>query len=81
MRRAPLVKTNSATLTAIRDEIWPHYIEFNNEIIDLATSVIARGQREGSIARDVDARETARLAIGSAHMIAQMKFAERSPEK
>jgi TetR/AcrR family hemagglutinin/protease transcriptional regulator len=60
--------------TAIRDETWPRYLEFQEKIVALIAATITRGQRDGSIAAGVDPQADARLLIGSAHMIAQMKF-------
>jgi len=63
--------------TAIREEIWPRYLEFQDRIVAMVAATIERGQAEGEIATDVDAGSDARLLVGSAHMIAQMQFSRR----
>jgi len=65
--------------TSVRDEIWPRYLAYQDAVIAIVARTIARGQREGTIAADVDPLEMARLAVGAAHMIAQLKFAHSAP--
>jgi TetR/AcrR family hemagglutinin/protease transcriptional regulator len=67
--------------TAIREEIWPRYLEFQEYIVRVIEKTIRRGQREGDFAIDVDPEDNAHFMFGSAHMIAQMKFTRQSPEK
>jgi TetR/AcrR family hemagglutinin/protease transcriptional regulator len=67
--------------TAIRDEVWPRYLTFQSYIVKVLEKTIRRGQREGDLAADVDPEDNARLMFGSAHMIAQMKFTQQSPEQ
>lgn len=59
---------------AVRDEIWPRYLAFEEEVVELLAATLARGQREGSISAEISARDGARITIGAAHMIARMKF-------
>jgi len=63
--------------TAIREEIWPRYLEFQDRIVSMIATTIERGQREAQISAEVDPGSDARLLVGSAHMIAQMKFSRR----
>ncbi len=63
--------------TAIRDEVWPLYLAFEQRILRLRADTLGRGQREGSISREIAPEDGARIAIGAAHMIAQLKFAGR----
>lgn len=67
--------------TAIRDRVWDRYLESEEQIIELVRRTVERGQREGSISATADADDQARLLVGSAHMLAQMKFAGRPKEK
>jgi TetR/AcrR family hemagglutinin/protease transcriptional regulator len=67
--------------TAIRDEVWPRYLEFQGRIIRIIEKTIQRGQREGSLAANVDPGDEAHLLFISAHMIAQMKFACEPSER
>jgi TetR/AcrR family transcriptional regulator, hemagglutinin/protease regulatory protein len=65
--------------TAIREDVWPRYLAFQEDMVRILAVTIARGRREGSIALAVDPDGAARLLVGSAHMLAQMKFTHRSP--
>jgi TetR/AcrR family hemagglutinin/protease transcriptional regulator len=67
--------------TAIRDEVWPRYLIFQSYVVKVLEKTIRRGQREGDFAVDIDPEDNAHLMFGSAHMIAQMKFTQQSPEK
>jgi len=67
--------------TAIRDEVWPRYLHFQECVIQILEKTIRRGQRQGTLAADVDSGDEAHFLFGSAHMIAQMKFTRQSPEK
>ena len=66
--------------TAIREEIWPHYLEFQENIVAIIANTIRRWRLERGITDD-DAEDDARLIVGSAHMIAQLKFTRCPPEK
>lgn len=67
--------------TAIRAEVWLRYLDFQAHLVQVLTGTIARGQREGSLARDAEPEDTALLLLAAAHMIAQMKFTQCAPEK
>jgi len=67
--------------TAIRDEVWPRYLTFQSYVVAVLEKTIRRGQREGDFAVDIDPEDTAQLMFASAHMIAQMKFSQQTPEK
>lgn len=64
--------------TAIREDVWPRYLEVHGRMVDILAATITRGQREGSIAADVDPASDARLLAGSAHMLAQMQFTHQA---
>jgi TetR/AcrR family transcriptional regulator, hemagglutinin/protease regulatory protein len=66
--------------TAMRDEIWPQYLEFQENIVGIIANTIRRWQHERRIS-DEEAEDDARLIVGSAHMVAQMKFTRCTPEK
>ncbi|MCC7410566.1 MAG: TetR/AcrR family transcriptional regulator [Gammaproteobacteria bacterium] len=67
--------------TAIRDEVWPRYLRFQDGIVAIITVTLQRGQREGDIHPSVDTDAEARLIVGSAHMLAQMAFSRCPPER
>ena len=67
--------------TAIRDEIWPQYLAFQERIVSALAATIDRGKTDATIAADIDNDEAARLMIGAAHMLAQMKFSGQPDEK
>ncbi len=67
--------------TAFRDEIWPRYLAFNERLVANHERTIRRGQREGQIPSSLDPEASARLLIGSAQMVAQMKLSEFDPAK
>jgi TetR/AcrR family hemagglutinin/protease transcriptional regulator len=60
--------------TAIRGDLWPRYLAFQEQIVSALASTIARGQCEGSVAADVDAEDEAWLLVGAAYIVTQMKF-------
>jgi TetR/AcrR family hemagglutinin/protease transcriptional regulator len=66
--------------TAMRDEIWPLYLEFQENIVAIIADTIRRWQRARGMSEQ-EAEDDARLIVGSAHMIAQMKFTRCTPEK
>jgi TetR/AcrR family hemagglutinin/protease transcriptional regulator len=67
--------------TAIREEIWPRYLQFQSYLVKVLEKTIRRGQREGDFAQDIDPEDNAYLMFDSAHMIAQMKFTQQSPAR
>lgn len=60
--------------TAIRDEVWPAYLQFQERMVRKIEATIRRGRTAGSVAKTVNPRDAALLIVGSAHMIAQMQF-------
>lgn len=60
--------------TAIRGGLWPRYLAFQKKIVTALTATIERGQRDGTIAADVDAEDEAWLLVGAAYIVTQMKF-------
>jgi len=64
--------------TVVRDDTWPEYIEFQDRILDRLETIITDGTDTGELPSSVDPISGAHLVMGSAHMIAQMKFRGRS---
>ena len=58
--------------TSIGQRYWPRFVAHQEELVLLAAETLARGQREGTIRRDLGAEDLARLAVGSGQMIAQL---------
>lgn len=63
--------------SAVREDIWPRYLAFEDRIVAEIAKTLARGQREGSIGRGISPEDGARLTIGAAHLIARMKLSGR----
>jgi len=67
--------------TAIRDEVWPRYLAFQEKVVAIVERTLERGLRDGSVSVDVDPEDDARLIVGAAHMVAQMKLLQAAPER
>jgi len=67
--------------TAIREEIWPLYLDFHDRMVKKFEATIRRGQAEGSIPADLETENSALILVGSAFMVMQMKFTHRPPEQ
>lgn len=67
--------------TAFRDDVWPRYLAFQDHVVGVLKATILRGRRDGTLARGLDADDATRLLVGSAHMLAQMKFMGREPRQ
>lgn len=67
--------------TAIRDEVWPRYLDFQERLVRILEKTVHRGQCQGTFAADPDAEDVARFLVSSAHMVAQMKFTRCAPER
>lgn len=61
--------------TAIRESVWPRYLEFQERLVAMVAASILRGRERGEIPTDIGTEDTARLFVGNAHMAALMKFA------
>jgi TetR/AcrR family transcriptional regulator, hemagglutinin/protease regulatory protein len=66
--------------TAIREEIWPLYLDFEDNVVGIIADRIRRWQHERGVS-DEETEDDARLIVGSAHMIVQLKFTRCAPEK
>ena len=61
--------------TAIRESVWPRYLQFQERLVSIVAASLDRGRERGEIDGSVVAEDTARLFVGNAHMAALMKFA------
>jgi TetR/AcrR family hemagglutinin/protease transcriptional regulator len=60
------------------EDLWPRYQVMEERVLSTIARTLRRGQREGTIGGEITAEDGARIAIGSAHMIAQMKLSGRA---
>ncbi|MGB0956598.1 MAG: TetR/AcrR family transcriptional regulator [Panacagrimonas sp.] len=61
--------------TSIREDVWPHYVEVQERIIDMFEEMIEADRAAGAISPAVIAGDAARILVGQAHMIVMMRFA------
>lgn len=66
--------------TAVDGAWWPAYLRFYERAIGTVSDRIEAGKREGSLDPRLDTGDEARVVVGLAHMIAQMKFANQTRE-
>ncbi len=67
--------------TAIREDVWPRYLQFQERVFEMLKPTFERGVRDGSLHAELDCDDAVRVLVGSAHMIAQMKFTGREGAK
>jgi len=67
--------------SAVGGDYWLRYRALEERVGSVMARTISRGQREGSIDRSLSAREGARLMIGAAYLIAQMKLSGRPEDE
>jgi hypothetical protein len=60
-----------------RDDTWPQYREFQDRILIALELIVRDGQKRGEIRKSVNPVWAAHVIMGSANMIAQMKFRNR----
>lgn len=60
---------------SVRGSRWAAYLAFYRGALAGVTRLLARGKRQGCSAREVANQDAARVIVGLAHMVAQMKFA------
>lgn len=65
--------------TAVREDVWPLYEDFQNRVTDAFSAIVRDGQANRELDPDVDPETAAYLVVGSGQMIAQMKFTKRDP--
>jgi TetR/AcrR family hemagglutinin/protease transcriptional regulator len=61
--------------TALRDEVWPRYLQFQEQIITLIARTIRRWRLESGSARDPEAEDDARVIAATGYVLVQMKVA------
>jgi len=64
--------------TAIRDRVWPRYLDFQERLVAIVAGSLRRGRARGEISAFIVPADTARLFVGNAHMAALMSFAPDS---
>lgn len=67
--------------TSVRDSLWPQYLAFKKKVIAYAEGVIKRGQKNHKVSPHVDAKDSARMIVGSSHMITMMLFSGVGEER
>ena len=63
--------------TAFGDDSWPRYRAFQERVVGRMADAIARGQRVGTVAPDVEPEGEAMLLMGAAYIVVQMKITRR----
>jgi TetR/AcrR family hemagglutinin/protease transcriptional regulator len=66
---------------AVRDEVWPRFVAFQESLTELVARIVWRGKTEGTVPPGVDADEDARVIVAAAPAVVQMKFAGRPREQ
>ncbi len=66
---------------SIREGLWDGYLAFHRAALAGIRRILERGVREGTIRREIDRDDAARVIVGLAHMVAQMKFSGASREQ
>jgi TetR/AcrR family hemagglutinin/protease transcriptional regulator len=66
---------------SVREGLWESYLGFYRASLEAIGHLIARGQERGEIRVDLDVDDAARVIVGLAHMIVQMKFSGSSREQ
>jgi TetR/AcrR family hemagglutinin/protease transcriptional regulator len=59
------------------EELWPRYRSLEERVVGIMARTLARGQREGTMSPAIVPSDGARIAIGAAYMIVQMKLSGR----
>lgn len=67
--------------TAVRERVWDRYQVFTERIVAELAGTIERGKRDGSVPSTTDDEDSARLLVGAAHMVTQMKIAGQPKPK
>ncbi len=61
--------------TAVRDEVWPLYLRFQEKIVAMIARTIRRWRMETASERDPDAENDARVIAATGYVLVQMKLA------
>jgi TetR/AcrR family hemagglutinin/protease transcriptional regulator len=66
---------------SIRAGLWESYLRFYRKALAGIRTILERGVDASSIRADLDLDDAARVIVGLAHMVAQMKFSGASREQ
>jgi len=61
--------------TALREEVWPLYLQFHEQNIRIIAGTIRRWRRDTGRDHDEDAEDSARVIAATGYVLAQMKIA------
>ncbi|QIZ83940.1 TetR/AcrR family transcriptional regulator [Bermanella marisrubri] len=64
---------------SVRDDCWPKYLRFQEEVLDIIEPTIANGLQNGHMQSQLTARELAQILFGQAHPISLASFAPNPP--
>ena len=64
--------------TALRDEVWPLYLEFQEKVIAIIMRTIKRWRMDTASLRDPDAEDDARMIAATGYVLVQLKLANSS---
>jgi TetR/AcrR family hemagglutinin/protease transcriptional regulator len=67
--------------TALREEVWPLFVQFQDRSLAAVAQAIRRWRSEAGHPRDNDAEEDARVIGATGYMLAQMKLAQASQDR
>ena len=62
--------------TALRDEVWPRFLRFQEKVITTITHTIRRSRMETGSDRDPHAEDDARVIAATGYVLVQMKVAK-----
>jgi TetR/AcrR family hemagglutinin/protease transcriptional regulator len=63
--------------TALRDEVWPRFLRFQETVVATIARTIRRWRMETGSDRDPDAEDDARLIAATGYVLVQMKAGKR----
>jgi TetR/AcrR family hemagglutinin/protease transcriptional regulator len=67
--------------TALREEVWPLYLQFHENNLRIIARTIRRWRRETGRDHDEDAEDSARVIASTGYVVAQMKVARMPSTK
>jgi TetR/AcrR family hemagglutinin/protease transcriptional regulator len=65
--------------TAVRDQIWPSWLDFQRRTLDRIRDKITSGVAAGTVDPRIDVDAAARIFNGASHIVALMKFDPAQP--
>lgn len=66
---------------SIRAGLWDSYLVFYRQALAAIGALVRRGQQQGDVEPVLDEEDAARVIVGLAHMIVQMKFSGSTREQ